>query len=70
MDLDAHVPERTTTQLILALMELARMERQIRVLRARLDEDDDRAQLRALEECRDTLLRIATRGMDDPKVPS
>jgi hypothetical protein len=70
MNLDAETPERTTTQLILALMELARMERQIRELRARVDDEADRAQLRALEECRDTLLRIATRVIEAPKVAS
>ncbi len=61
MDTAARPVERTTTQLILALMELARMERQIQRLRAT---DHDEAHLRALEECREALLRIASRRID------
>jgi len=56
MNASHHRPERTTTQLILALKELARMERQIARLRAGTH---DEAHLRALEECRAALLRIA-----------
>lgn len=57
-------PDRTTSQLILALMELARLERQIQRARAT---DHDEAQLRALEECRAALLRIASRRIDPPR---
>lgn len=56
--------ERSTTQLILALIELARLERQIASQRARAAHEQDRAHLRALEDCRAALLRIATGRLD------
>lgn len=58
MNAAGHSPQRTTTQLILAWMEHARMERQIQRLRTG---EHDEAHLRALEDCRTALLRMGSR---------
>jgi hypothetical protein len=63
------VPAPKTARLILALVELARMEREIHALAARASTDDDRAALRALEDCHAALLRIANRGIEQAHVP-